>query len=70
MSDEPLMTTTEVAAMLKLHYRKVQRLARDGTLQAAQQLPGPNGARLFDRATVLRYQADAAKEAEPTAAAS
>ncbi|MGH3735855.1 MAG: helix-turn-helix transcriptional regulator [Micromonosporaceae bacterium] len=44
---DQLLTTVQVAALLGLHLRKVQRLAEAGELPVAQKLPGPYGRYMF-----------------------
>lgn len=48
-STPDLLSTGEVADLLGMSTRKVQRWARDGKLPFVRQLPGPSGAYLFDR---------------------
>lgn len=43
-----LLTTAEVAELLGKRVRTVQRMVAKGQLIAAQKLPGPTGAYLFD----------------------
>jgi excisionase family DNA binding protein len=47
-----LLTTVQVADLLGLHIRKVQRLAESGDLPVAQKLPGPYGRYVFDATEV------------------
>jgi excisionase family DNA binding protein len=49
---QQLLTTGQVAALLGLHIRKVQRLAESGELPVAQKLPGPYGRYVFDATQV------------------
>jgi excisionase family DNA binding protein len=47
-----LITSPQVAQHLGVSLRTVHRLVADGKLAPAQQLPGPNGAFLFDQSAV------------------
>lgn len=47
-----LMTSAQVAQRLNVSLRTVHRLVSNDKLIPAQQLPGPNGAYLFDQAAV------------------
>lgn len=49
-----LLTTPEVANLLRKSPRTVQRMANDGSLDPVKKLSGPNGAFLFDAADVRR----------------
>ncbi len=51
-----LLTTTDVAELLGIRVRTVQRLAQDGELPHAQKLPGVRGGYLFDRGTVELFK--------------
>lgn len=62
MGDE-LITASQAGQILGLHYKKAQRLARDGAWPVAHQLPGPRGMKLFRRADVLRWAAEQAEKA-------
>lgn len=55
-TETPLLTAPEVARILGKSVRTVHRLAAAGDLPVAHKLPGPNGAFLFERATVERYR--------------
>lgn len=57
---EPLLTVTEVAALLHRNVRTVRRWAAAGRLPVAQQLPGKTGALLFDPEDVKRVIVEAA----------
>lgn len=48
-----IITTTEVAKLLRIDARTVQRKATTGELPTVSKLPGETGAYLFDRATIL-----------------
>lgn len=56
MPDGALLTSPQVAICLGVSNRTVHRLVRDGRLAPAQQLPGPNGAFLFESAAVEAYR--------------
>ncbi len=47
-----LLTSPQAAHRLGVSLRTVHRLVADGKLAPAQQLPGPNGAFLFDETVV------------------
>ncbi len=47
-----LITTPEAARILFKSTRSIHRMVDAGTLKPIRQLPGPNGAFLFDRAEV------------------
>jgi excisionase family DNA binding protein len=57
-----LLTTTQVAAKLGFHLRKVQRLAESGELPYMQRLPGPYGRYLFDATEIELWQLRRAHE--------
>lgn len=61
-----LLTTSQVAARLGLHLRKVQRMAETGDLPYAQKLPGPYGRYLFD-AVLIDYLARQQQQEAKTA---
>lgn len=52
MSKPDLLTTADVAQILGVNVRTVNRMADDGRLRVAVKLPGLRGPRLFDRADV------------------
>lgn len=56
MPNTTLLTSPQVAALLKVSLRTVHRAAAAEELPAAQKLPGPNGAFLFDPAVVEQYR--------------
>lgn len=60
MSHEDLLTSTEAGRILGCSGRTVQRKHEAGLLDAAYQLPGPNGAFLFRRSDVEALAAEAA----------
>lgn len=50
-----LLTSPQVAQRLDVSLRSVHRLVSSGKLVPAQQLPGPNGAFLFEQSTVEQF---------------
>lgn len=60
-----ILSTGQVAERLRLHIRKIQRMAESGDLPYIEKLPGLNGRYLFDAAVVemKRRQLDAEREA-------
>lgn len=64
-----VLTTPEASHLLGVSIRTVHRRVEAGDLAALRKLPGPNGAFLFERSEIERYQARAA-DGEPSAAAS
>lgn len=52
-----LVTSPQAAAILGVSARTIQRMAVEGFLPVAQQLPGPNGAYLYERSAVLAVAA-------------
>jgi excisionase family DNA binding protein len=61
-----LITSPQVAQHLGVSLRTVHRLVADGKLTPAQQLPGPNGAFLFDQAAVEVLRAARQAAATPS----
>jgi excisionase family DNA binding protein len=57
-----LLTSPQVALRLGCSTRTVHRLVTSNTLTPAHQLPGPNGAFLFDAADVEAYREQRATE--------
>jgi predicted DNA-binding transcriptional regulator AlpA len=53
-SPQKLISTSEVAALLGIDPRTVQRRAESGDIPTAGKLPGATGAYLFNEADVLR----------------
>jgi excisionase family DNA binding protein len=62
MPSDSLLTTIEVAPILRKSPRTVQRMAESGELPYIRRLPGTKGY-LFDRAVVEMYARQAAKAA-------
>lgn len=60
-----ILSTGQVAERLRLHIRKIQRMAESGDLPYIEKLPGLNGRYLFDAAVVemKRRQLEAEREA-------
>ncbi|MCW2900027.1 MAG: hypothetical protein JWO67_2292 [Streptosporangiaceae bacterium] len=56
MPNGTLLTSPEVAQRLGCSVRTVHRLVTSNQLIAAQKLPGPNGAFLFDPAVIEMFQ--------------
>jgi excisionase family DNA binding protein len=52
MNDAELVTTAEAAKILGRSVATVNRWAKSGRLEVAEQYPGPTGPRLFRRSTV------------------
>lgn len=57
MPNTTLLTSPEVAALLKVSLRTVHRAAKASKLSPAQKLKGPNGAFLFTEDAVEQYRA-------------
>lgn len=57
MPNTTLLTSPEVAALLKVSLRTVHRAAKASELSPAHKLPGPNGAFLFTEDAVEQYRA-------------
>jgi excisionase family DNA binding protein len=59
-----ILSTGQVAERLRLHIRKIQRMAESGDLPYIEKLPGLNGRYLFDAAVVemKRRQLEAERE--------
>jgi excisionase family DNA binding protein len=58
-----LLTSPQVAQRLTVSLRTVHRLVSAGKLIPAQQLPGPNGAYLFEETTVEQFARSTKREA-------
>lgn len=60
-----LLSSGQVAKMLGLHVRKVQRMAESGELPYIDKLPGLNGRYVFDASVidVIARQQDRIREA-------
>lgn len=56
---EPLLTSTQAAAILQCSSKTVTRMAIAGTLPVAHRLPGTQGAFLFRRADVVAKAGEA-----------
>jgi excisionase family DNA binding protein len=59
-----LITTAQVAELLRVDVRTVHRLTASGSLPHALKIPGQTGAYMFDREAVEKYR----RERENTAA--
>lgn len=68
MSADQLLTSTDVAAMLRCSARTVLRMAEDGRLPVVQKFPGQRGANLFHRKDIERYLRDRDREPNGNAA--
>jgi len=55
LNPEHLLTTAQVADLLKVSPSTVNRYARNGTLPAEQTLPGVRGARLYKAGTLVAF---------------
>ncbi|MPZ73994.1 MAG: helix-turn-helix domain-containing protein [Nitriliruptorales bacterium] len=58
-----LLTTVQVADLLGLNLRKVQRMAESGELPVAQKMPGPFGRYVFDAPVIEAIARQRAKAA-------
>jgi excisionase family DNA binding protein len=56
---EPLLTSTQAAAILRCSSKTVTRMALAGTLPVAHRLPGTQGAFLFRRSDVIAMAQEA-----------
>jgi excisionase family DNA binding protein len=61
MSNKSLVGSDEASEMLGVHRATFLRWVADGVIEPVHQLPGANGAYLFERAAVQRLAADKAK---------
>lgn len=56
--EQDLIGSAEACRLLAIHASTLTRWVADGEVAAAHQLPGKNGARLFDRAEIERRAAE------------
>lgn len=64
-STDELITATKAGLILGCSARTISRKAERGEIPFEQKLPGPNGAYLFRRSTLLHFAADQASGPQP-----
>ena len=57
-SNSDLIGSAEACRVLNVHPSTLTRWVAEGVIPAAHQLPGKNGARLFDRKVIERFDRD------------
>lgn len=60
MSNDTLIGSDEASKILGVHRATFLRWVEDGLIRPVTQLPGANGAKLFERADVERLKAEKA----------